>query len=62
MINKNYRNELQRTEAIYSIPCNDCDNECIGQNKRQLSTRLKEHQKAVFFCEKKIQLYQSTHA
>ena len=25
----------QRTDAIYSIPCNDCDNEYIGQTKRQ---------------------------
>ena len=40
--------------AIYSIPCNDCDNEYIGQTKRQFGTRFKEHQKAVFFCKKKI--------
>ena len=33
----------QRTDAIYSIPCNDCDNEYIGQTKRQFGTRLKEH-------------------
>ena len=24
----------RRTDAIYSIPCNDCDNEYIGQTKR----------------------------
>ena len=42
----------QRTDAIYSIPSNDCDNEYIGQTKRQFSTRLKEYQKAVFFCKK----------
>ena len=42
----------QRTDAIYSIPCNDYDNEYIGQTKRQFGTRLKEHQKAVFFCKK----------
>ena len=42
----------QRTDAIYSIPCNDCDHEYIGQTKRQFGTRLKEHQKAVFFCKK----------
>ena len=42
----------QRTDAIYSIPCNDCDDEYIGQTKRQFGTRLKEHQKAVFFCKK----------
>ena len=42
----------QRTGAIYSIPCNNCDNEYIGQTKRQFGIRLKEHQKAVFFCKK----------
>ena len=48
--------EEQRTYAIYSIPCNDCDHEYIGPNmwqtKRQFGARLKEHQKAVFFCKK----------
>ena len=34
----------QWTDAIYSIPCNDCDN--------VFGTCLKEHQKAVFFCKK----------
>ena len=52
----------QRTDAIYSIPCNDCDNEYIGQTKRQFGTRLKEHQKAVSFAKRKIQLYRSIHA
>ena len=33
-------NKEQRTDAIYSIPCNDCDNEYIGQTKRQFNTRL----------------------
>ena len=42
----------QWTDAIYSIPRNDCDNEYIGQTKRQFGTRLKEHQKAVFLCKK----------
>ena len=51
----------QRTEAIYSIPLNDCDDKYIAQTKRQFSTRLKKHQKAVFFY-KKIQLYRNTHA
>ena len=49
--------EEQRTYAIYSIPCNDCDHEYIGPNmwqtKRQFGARLKEHQKAVFFCKKR---------
>ena len=42
----------QQTDVIYSIPCKDCDNEYIRQTKRQFGTRLKEHQKAVFFCKK----------
>ena len=42
----------QRTDAIYSIPCNDCDNEYIGQTKRQFGTRLKDHPKEVFFYKK----------
>ena len=42
----------QRTDAIYSIPCNDCDSEYIGQTKHQFGTQLKERQKAVFLCKK----------
>ena len=37
----------QKSDAMYSIPCNDCNQEYIGQTKRQFGTRLKEHQKAV---------------
>ena len=47
-----WQKKEQRTDAVYSIPCNDCDNEYIGQTKRQFGTRLKEHQKAVFLCKK----------
>ena len=36
----------QKTYAIYSIPCGDCEKEYLGQSKRQFGTRLKEHQKA----------------
>ena len=32
------------TGGFYSIPCNGCDHEHIGQTKRQFGTRLKEHQ------------------
>ena len=44
--------EVQRTDTIYLIPCNDCGNEYIRPTKRQFGTRLKEHQKVVFFCKK----------
>ena len=52
----------QRTDAIYSIPCNDRDHEFVEQTKRQLSRHLKEHQKAFFLAKKKIQLCRSAHA
>jgi hypothetical protein len=37
----------QKTRAVYSIPRGDCEKEYLSQSKRQFSTRLKEHQKAV---------------
>ena len=40
----------KRTEAIYSIPCNDFDHEYIGLTNCQFGARLEEHQKAIFFC------------
>ena len=46
------KNLFRRTDAIYSIPCNDCDNKYIGQTKRQFGTRLKERQKVIFFYKK----------
>ena len=33
--------------AVYKIPCKDCPASCIGESGRLLSTRLKEHKKAV---------------
>ena len=42
----------QKTHAVYSIPCGDCEKEYLGQSKRQFGTRLKEHQKAVSTLEK----------
>ena len=33
----------QKSDAMYSIPCNDCNQEYIGQTKRQFGTRLNEH-------------------
>ena len=42
----------QKSDAIHSISCNDCNQEYIGQTKRQFGTRLKEHQKAVSLSKK----------
>ena len=38
--------------TIYSIACNDCNQEYIGETKRQFGTRLKEYQKTVAVSKK----------
>ena len=42
----------QKTHAVYSIPCGDCEKEYLGQSNRQFGTQLKEHQKAVSTLDK----------
>jgi len=34
---------MSQNDVVYKINCLNCDNSCVGQTKRQLSTRLKEH-------------------
>ena len=36
----------QRTDTIYSIPCNDCDEEYIGQTKRQFGKSFERASKS----------------
>jgi len=40
---KDRLNNQQVTEVVYKINCNDCDKVYIGQTKRHLVTRIKEH-------------------
>jgi len=40
---KDRLNDHQVTEVVYKINCNDCDKVYIGQTKRHLVTRIKEH-------------------
>ena len=44
---KNWVPTDQKTHAVYSIPCGDCEKVYLDQTKRQFCTRLKEHQRAV---------------
>ena len=37
----------EKSCLIYKIPCNDCEFSYIGQTKRDLKTRILEHQRAI---------------
>jgi len=42
-INKDQNHTLSKNNLVYKISCNDCDVSYVGQTKRQLKTRLNEH-------------------
>ena len=50
----------QKTHAVYSTPCGDCEKVYLGQTKRQFCTRLKEHQRAASNLTAQNQLSLST--
>ena len=37
----------KKSNVVYSVPCKSCSAVYVGQTSRQLSTRLKEHKRAV---------------
>ena len=39
--------ELKQSGVVYSIPCEDCDVEYIGETGRAFGTRQGEHERAV---------------
>ena len=39
--------ELKQSGVVYSIPCEDCDVEYIGETGRAFRTRQDEHERAV---------------
>ena len=50
----------RKTNAVYSIPCGDCEKVYLGQTKRQLCTRLKKHQRLFLILIAQNQLCPST--
>ena len=36
-----------KTNVVYSFPCNDCSLHYVGQTSKRLQTRLEEHQRAI---------------
>ncbi|RWS22325.1 reverse transcriptase-like protein [Leptotrombidium deliense] len=43
------KNENQCTHVVYEMNCSTCQSKYVGQTKRQLSTRIKEHKRAVIY-------------
>ena len=39
---------LVKNGVVYQVPCKDCQSSYVGQTKRSLAVRLKEHKRAVF--------------
>ena len=44
---KDTTNFLDRSNAIYMFPCNNCDYAYIGETSKKISTRLTEHKNAI---------------
>jgi len=42
-----------KNNIVYKIFCNNCNTSYVGQTKRQLKTRINEHEKNVRFDESK---------
>jgi len=42
-VHKDIDKPLSKNNVVYKIQCNDCEATYVGQTKRQLKTRLKEH-------------------
>jgi len=40
---KDHINKMKQNNVVYKIKCKDCDANYVGQTKRQLQTRIKEH-------------------
>ncbi len=51
---KDKRNDLDKTDALYCLPCLNCDREYIGETGRKFGTRLKEHKAEVDKVERSV--------
>ena len=44
---KKSHNPEEKSGVVYQVPCSDCNFVCIGQTKRDLKSRLAEHELAI---------------
>ena len=44
---KTPREDLEKKDVVYEVPCMDCDTSYIGETKRDLKKRIMEHRYAV---------------
>ncbi|KYN03341.1 hypothetical protein ALC62_05841, partial [Cyphomyrmex costatus] len=42
-VHKDNTEKMQRNNVVYKVECNNCDSSYVGQTKRKLITRVKEH-------------------
>lgn len=42
------------TNVVYKIDCQECDSSYVGQTKRRLEVRVKEHQKNILLPSEKL--------
>ncbi|UYV69693.1 hypothetical protein LAZ67_7000263 [Cordylochernes scorpioides] len=60
-ITKNISSDpLSKSNAIYSVKCNQCNATYVGETSRTIETRLKEHERNIRYKDNRSLIYQHT--